>query len=299
MLRFSILLCSLFILCTQLYAQIVISPNISFDAQYQTHILTTQKGDEFIGQIDEIVNDSLSFKISRLDTVLHFGLAEIDFLGLTGETKLDFLPTTNESAAENRPIPYIYTAPAISKHKKVAYKNTLLALNEFDFNIGQHFVVGAGALVPFALKSRFQFNYSINKMLHFGLSNQNIFTVSHVHDGFHLSYNYCMLTLGNDNRFINLATGYMSRLSLKHDFRFKGFKNNEPSVSLTVFFKSKGNWSVFSENLIIFKTNKKRFFPSVNFSKQVQGSTISVSIIPLLFDADIPFIPLMSYSLVI
>lgn len=291
------------VLSTQ--AQTVISPNIDFKSERQTHILVTTNSDQFIGKIIAIRNDSIDFKLRNLDNIVSFELSKVKFLGVSGEKQSDYSYFSEEASPQSdkeRPMPtnqLFYTASALPYQSNGAYRNTMLLWNQFDLQVGKHFNIGAGSIIPALIAIRAQVKVSLSHMIHAGINLQEYVILF---DNQSANHSYAVLTFGDYEKYLNFSYGLWTD---RFDFdNFGGSSTDHyPTLGLGGSYDFGSGWRFYVDALVLF--NYKTFFrnsttvifPSFNFSRQKKRSMFELGLVSVP-DSGIPIIPIVSYNFI-
>ncbi|KAA3639985.1 MAG: hypothetical protein DWQ02_02745, partial [Bacteroidetes bacterium] len=194
------------------------SPNLNLSDATQVHILTTNRGDIFIGRVVEIIDTRVSF-LANGDIPIEFQFNEINKITVKGE---GFLPHSDgdekELALPGRPVqePFntqlmFLTATAFSLDRgKSLYSNVDVLWNSIDIGVTDNFQAGFGVLLPYMAIPRAKFTFDILDKVHLG-AGINVFTVYDFYfNDFNMAFHpFAVTTFGEPNLFVNITGGYI------------------------------------------------------------------------------------------
>lgn len=294
------LLTLLFLSISFLNAQTIISEKFDFNnTAPDCHGLYTHDGDYFVGRTLFIIDDTIGFQIRNLPEPTLFLFEDVRFLGSSSESlqslsgtqlAIDGSQTLQQKSEEQLPMPFnqlVYSSTAIPFEKRGVYRNTMLFANEIDVQVGQHLVVGAGALIPAVLMGKVKGQISASEMLHLGLAVQQYVILV---DEFSITHPYAIVTLGKSHQYLNFTAGYWIE---RENFGVPT-TDTYPMVTLAGSFSFAKNWRFFVEAAAVFQTIDNLVLPTFNFSNHRRKSTFEFGIMAIP-DTVIPLLPLLTY----
>lgn len=290
----------LFFSLFQLSAQTTISDDVSFEnAAPESHALYTTNGDVFIGRALFIRNDTVGFQIRQLTDTTRFLFSDIRFLGTRTEA---FQNSNNswsaeaantagrKSKANELPMPLnqlLYSGTAIPYESKGTYRNTMVLVNQVDYQIGKHLVIGGGAFIPLALMAKVKGQISISEMLHIGLA---VHQYAILFDNLSITHPYAIVTVGQAEQFLNFTTGYW----VERYTNFSPSTEVYPMVTLGGSFAFAKGWRFYAEAAAVFQTFDNLVLPTFNFSNHRRKGMFEIGLLAVP-DSQVPLIPLLSY----
>lgn len=281
------------------YAQTVISPNIELNNSSQSHVLITHLGDQFIGNITAIRNDTIDFKLRSISTPSQFNLLDVSFLGVKGESIQMFQDELNlikPNGSKRKIIPYpsnqlLYTSSALPYRGKGIYRNTMLFVNQVEIQPSEHFSFGVGSFIPALISFKIQGRYSLNELIHFGLA-------VHEHvilfDRQFVTHPYGIVTIGSHNKYVNLSFGYWVD-DQRSSFSGRRTVNTSPSFSIGGSYTFDNNMRIYSETMIVIEEFQTYILPSLTFSKYKRRSMYELGVV-VLPESGFPLLPLLTYN---
>lgn len=285
---------SLFLLLAfQLEGQTLISQNIDFSDTTQVHRFLTERGDQLLGRLQRIENDSFYFQMRNLPTVLVFHLSEVDAVWVKGENRPVRI-VTSEREKPRKPVvqremptnQLLYSATALPYPEKGAYRNVMVLWNQVDFQPNPHLSIGGGILVPALVTLRLQGKVSITEFLHAGVAVQHyqIF-----YDEGAATHPYGMITAGDHQKFLNLTFGYW--------YRFGTFVEDPfPMLSLGGSYQISDRWRFYAEAMVVLDDFDNYVVPSFNVSTSRRRSMFEFGVVTIP-DIEFPLFPQLSYHL--
>lgn len=181
----------------------------------QRHFITTQRGDRFIGRIEEMSGTTILFRI-KSDNLLSFSFSELQFVGVLGEDET--LPTRPMPAApayvyfvrgeDNTSQNLIYSPTAFGyKPGTGEYRNVLFGYNSVDYGVSENFSLGGSAVVPVIFGARLKANFSLSPILHIGVGANAFLGLFDAFDSPLSLHAFGIGTLGTRNLFLNVTAG--------------------------------------------------------------------------------------------
>ncbi|MEL7427477.1 MAG: hypothetical protein AAFN81_31090 [Bacteroidota bacterium] len=281
-------------------AQTIISDALDFTTDDpEAHALYTVSGDYFIGQAIFIRNDTIGFQIRNLSEVTLYLFEEVRFLGTVEES---IQSSTNITLAEEgigerefrrrfeAPMPLhqlLYSYTALPYEGKGVYTNTMVLANQVDFQLGDHFALGAGALIPALVMIKAKAQISASEMLHVGLGAHQFFPF---YDQGTFTHPYVIVTVGNQESYLNFTGGYWIE---RYSYIDSG-PDIYPMVTVAGSFAFAPNWRFFAEAAAVVQTGTSTVLPTFNFSNRSGRGVFEFGIMAIP-DSQIPVLPLLSY----
>lgn len=202
------------------------SPNLNLSDTSQVHILTSNRGDIFIGRVIEIIDTRVSF-LANGDIPIEFQFSEIKKIVVKGEE----ISSENENNGSepvfpNRRIQEPFntqlmfltpTAFTLDRGKRL-YSNVNVLWNSLDIGVTDHFQAGFGVVLPVLAIPRAKFAIDLTEKVHVG-AGINAFTVI---DFYYWELNmafhpYAVTTFGEPDLFVNITGGYILPLGYIED----------------------------------------------------------------------------------
>jgi hypothetical protein len=132
----------LFLLATlPLIAQIVIEKGVTTTNNFQTHVLTTNRGDVFIGRAISLDSGTVRFNVRNANQI-ELKFKEVDTISLFGGKWIDYI-YKNNFAERTALMP---TAFSMEKGG-IEYHNEMLFVNTVNYGVTDQFTIGAGGVV--------------------------------------------------------------------------------------------------------------------------------------------------------
>lgn len=205
----------LLLLTWQINAQIYIEKGVSTTVHFQTHLLVTTNGDEFIGRTTSLDSGMVGFKIRQANEIL-LDYAQVDSIKLMGSE--DFHRVYRFDFAERTAL--MPTAFGLNKGA-LEYHNEFVFINTINYGVRDHFTVGAGiAPVPnnYFYNVHLKLSENLGQYIHvalgglFGAGRSNDGYTNDIYtDGSASQIRYLMpfgsLTLGSRQNFISFSLG--------------------------------------------------------------------------------------------
>lgn len=155
-----------FFLIWQLNAQIYIEKGVSTTVHFQTHLLVTTDGDEFIGRTISLDSGMVAFKIQHANEIL-LDFKQVDSIKLIGSE--DYRRIYRSDFAERTAL--MPTAFALNRGA-LEYHNEFVFINTINYGVRDHFTVGAGiAPIPsnYFYNIHLKLSENLGKNIHFAL----------------------------------------------------------------------------------------------------------------------------------
>ena len=284
---------------TTLSSQTIISNALDFADPAQTHNLLTYRQDQLLGRVLFIHNDTIGFQLFNLRDTTLFLLEDVAFLGVAGEAMSvlnSAAPAEIRVPVYNRrrpPVPLpanqlLFSATALPYPEKGAYRNTMLLVNQADYQFNKNVSIGAGILIPASIMARGQVRYSITDFVHIGLAAEQYV---HFFDAATSFHPYTMLTVGEREKFINFTVGYW----IDNYAYFDDGRAVYPLISFAASFSFANNWRVYTETVAVFESFENIILPYFMFSHHRHRRTLEFGLVAIPSSV-IPLLPLISYG---
>ncbi|RME99155.1 MAG: hypothetical protein D6772_08110 [Bacteroidetes bacterium] len=293
-LRILCLVLGSFLTAPYLHAQLIISDKVEFGQANQLHMLWTKRGDQLLGHLLSIQQDTLTFRLSGLDNVLRYHRREVTFVGLANEAFPVFNKvTTRYRNRQGKKLEFprhslLYSATALAPQNRASYRNNILLVNELQYNINPYLSVGVGAFVPPVIILRATARVSINELLHIGV-NVNQYFDTYWPDRY--THPYLMLTLGKQEKYINFTYGRWFQI-----YAWDDSSESFPMISIGGSYMVSSHWRVFFEGLVYDDGYANDILPTGYFNYLRRRSVYGFGLWGLPQDAGIPLLPWFSYS---
>ncbi|HKK77245.1 MAG TPA: hypothetical protein VJ953_19355 [Saprospiraceae bacterium] len=195
------IICLVFLCCTcvfHLEAQ-EFSKDLDFDDPSQIQVLETRRGDHFIGKVQSLEDQRLSFLI-REENLLIFTISEIERL----------YPFKTEGEWEDFRPAYLSVFPTAYNLPKGAweYQNNSVLWNTLYYGVSDHFSIGGGFIIPAFFTLRLKYTTELSEKFALGLQNQNLMGLIS-DEGNSLSTFTLTGTLGKPANFLNFGVGLL------------------------------------------------------------------------------------------
>ena len=272
-----------------LYCQEIIAPEVRLGDTSQWHLLTTQRGDRFIGNAFYVQPPELGFRLGSGDT-LFFDLSAVKSVSIA---------TEENTRPANKPFQVgreaLYQDLFISNSAFCApkgtrqFRNTQLAWNHVDFAATSHYSIGMGYVLPFFLIVRTRLASSTEGPFNIGAGINFLFSLSPEPDFPRTAHFYVATTLGRRDKYFNLNAGYA--LGLKFN------SNSQFVITGGGAFRLSGPWSVLIDNLYLPDAPNRKLYPGLGLSYARGNSRLDLGYFFFTtFSTDIVNSPGIGYS---
>ncbi len=165
----------------------------------------------------------------------------------------------------------------------------MVLANQVDFQLGDNFAVGAGALIPALVVVKAKASIKASELLHLGLAAHQYFPF---YDEGSFTHPYAIVTVGDRERYLSFTGGYWIE-------RYRYFDNGPdvyPMITVGGSFAFTSNWRFFAEAAAVLQAGSNIVLPTFNFSNlSASGRGMFEFGIMALPDAQIPVLPILSY----
>jgi hypothetical protein len=260
----------------------------------QQHTLWTKRGDQLLGRLLTFEQDTLNFQLPAPAPVVKYHRREVVFVGLAGEAFPQFRrATTRYMDARGAEFVFprqslLYSATALAPENRGSYRNNILLINEVEFNLSEHFSLGAGAFVPPLIILRAQARLSLSPLIHLGLAG-NYYAATAYRESY--THPYLALTLGNRETYINLTYGYW----LYHG-EYYDAEDSFPIVTIGGSHTFSQRWRIFFEGVLYHDRYDTYLLPTGYFNYLRRRTVYGFGLWGLPQDAGIPMLPWFSYT---
>lgn len=284
---------------------------LDFEDNTQTHIITTKRGDVFMGRISAIVNTKVVFQFK--EATLNFDLSDLKVIRVINseEEMATYANLRNKlsNKTKNKAYPIMHgherllIGPSAFNLRKGEgeYRNTGVLLNMMDYGFSDNFSAGLGAAIPFLVQFRAKYSQALLPNIRLGVGT-NLFFITLDNSAKTPMYNhsYGVVSIGTPERFLTGSVGYF--------FPFADeFTDKTSVITLGGGFRMSKNWRFMLESLIIpgLSPNNPRFFPVINvgwfnMNHKVDFGLMSFQIETFTFNGPPQFtfipIPTVSYA---
>lgn len=243
--RYRFLLFSL-VLCFSLSAQSYksrIHYKVKLGDTDQLHQLILLDYTKLLGTALEIENDEIFFQLRSSSEVSIIPLKELRFLGVfTGTTASPVSgPVSTVGLAD---LTYERTALPYQTKSQLRIINLVYAVTEWNTN--EHIQLGLGLAGPLGVIATARLRYTVLPDVHMGVSNQILFPPfsQGFNDGLLVVGDLsAMLTVGDENRFLNLGTGLF--------YNTDSFSSNAWGHRMAIGGKVSPKWHLYGEALMV------------------------------------------------
>jgi hypothetical protein len=209
----SIVTLLLFLLALQVNAQLKIAKNLSTTNHFQTHLLTTVDGDEFVGRTISLDSGRVTFQLYKANEII-LEFKQVDSIGLLPFDKLKRV-YKSEFAERTSLMP---TAFPLEKGA-VDYHNEMLFLNTVNYGVRNNFTVGLGffTMPDYTYYNvHLKFTQPLGKSLHLALG--SMMSNGLIDEGYYFDGRkyvsrfiapFGALTAGTRHNFANISLGRM------------------------------------------------------------------------------------------
>lgn len=172
----------------------------------QLHQLILLDYSKLLGTALEINERAIYFKLRSSNELSIIPVRELRFLGVFD---LDDLKPINRDGAGPGFTDLTYERTALPFHSSGNVKIINLLYAVVEWNLNKNLQVGTGIAGPLGIMGTIRYRFSLGKEVHLGLSNQTLLPPfgQFGNDLIVIGDLTSMLTLGNENRFLNLGTG--------------------------------------------------------------------------------------------
>jgi hypothetical protein len=285
-----------------LEAQTIIGENFQLNKPDQNHVLLTHNGDQLLGRVLFIQDDIVGFQLRNLRDTIQFTLQEIAFIGDSQELKLQIAAqkdvVATSTAEEKRtsrgkefPMPtnnLFYSATALNHGAKGTYRNTLLLYNYLERQFSPNISVGAGGFLPGFITLRAQLKKSLTDFIHIGAAYQ-VFQI--LVDDQRASHPYAMVTIGDNQKYLNFTYGYWI-----DRFGFNDSRDTYQMFTAGGSFSITDTWRFYAEIVTAYQPFDTTVLPSFSFSNHRRRNTYEFGLLAIPA-SDFPLLPLFTYYL--
>ncbi len=276
------------------------SPNLNLSDTSQVHVLTTNRGDIFIGRVIEIIDTRVSF-LAKGDISIEFQFSEIQKIDVKGEEiypksenyeEQPVFPNRRSQEPFNTQLMFLTPTAFTLDRGKTLYSNVDVLWNSLDVGVTDHFQVGFGVVLPFIAIPRAKFAIDLTEKVHVG-AGVNAFTVI---DFYYWELNmalhpYAVTTFGNPDLFINITGGYILPLGyIEERVMVAGLGVGGESEK----FVYKGELLIYQEP-VWNGMRYTRLFPELGFGIKARNKRFELGIVGLAV-FDFPLFPYLSFK---
>lgn len=258
----------------------------------QNHQLILLDYSKLLGTAVSIDNDTLYFKLHSANEPSAIPVREMRYLGeFMGKDRQRALTQATPGFTD-----LTYERTALPFHSKGQFRTIMVLYNVAEFNLNDHIQIGAGVGGPLGILTTQRLRTSLLPELHVALSNQALYVP--LLDGFEsntviIGDLTALVTLGNDQRFLNLGTGI--------------FYNTDTSDEqiwlhrMGVGGKIGAKWHLYGEAVVSLseRFNVFELYPSFNASYGSRNHRWQFGFMTIVFDGESfvsPPIPYVGYS---
>lgn len=238
--------------------QEIITPGVRLGDTSQLHLLVTQRGDHFLGNVFYLQPPELGFRLRSGDT-LFFDLSTLKSVEVaTGENAR--LPGRLNKKTEGGFFQDLFisnTAFSAPKGSRL-FRNTQLAWNQVDFAATNHYSIGMGYVLPFFFLVRTRLASNSEGPLNIGAGINFLFSLSPEPEFPRTAHIYLASTLGKKDKYFNFNAGYAVGLRSNSDSRFV--------LSAGGAFRLSGPWHILIDNLFLPGKEGKTLYPGFGIS---------------------------------
>lgn len=239
------------------------SHQLNLQDSSQVHILRTNRGDRFVGQLKDIRSTNLFFVLGNGDE-LTFAFKEVVSIITWQEENLDggkgwqrqfrgnlLVEGQNRGiGAEN----LIYSSTAFNYEPgEGEVRSFVFIVNVVDVGVAKGVSVGGGFVLPDIGILRMKATTPVGKSLHIGAGVNMIFPLTDITDIEGVAHTYAVLTSGNPDRFLNVTVGAFIALDSFSDDIFIG--------SIGGGYRVAPQWRLHFE--MVFGAEEGAFIPAV------------------------------------
>ncbi|MEM1214591.1 MAG: hypothetical protein AAGJ82_02820 [Bacteroidota bacterium] len=272
-----LLLLLLSVWCSCGYGQTIIGEDLDFADPDQKHTLVTKRGDQFLGHLHWLSNDSLGFQIASLPDTTVFQLAAVEYVGLLGtqpvvyrDLDAAFVPDYADDPRYSLPFHLLnYSATALPYAGKGSYKNTMLAVNQVDFTPNEHLGITVGAFIPAIFMIKVRAHVSLSDIIHVGGAWHQYLSVFD-QDSRLPSHPYAVLTVGDHKKYINITYGFW----MYNDNNSFFDQENFPLITLGASYAFSNRWRFFAEAAALFSNESPQVYPTFFLSNHKRQRTL-------------------------
>ncbi len=241
-----------------LRSQEIIAPEVRPGDTSQLHLLATERGDRFIGNLFYIQPPELGFRLRAGDT-LFFDLSAVKGVDIISEEDYQLMKKPRRYGASGlyQDLFISNTAYAPPRGSR-QFRNTQLAWNHIDFAATDHYSIGTGYVLPFFLVVRMRLASSSERLFNIGAGINFLFSLSPEPEFPRTAHIYVATTLGERDKYFNLNAGYAVGLKSNSDSQFL--------ISLGGAFRLAGPWSVIIDTLYLPELNEGKLYPGLGVS---------------------------------
>lgn len=230
----------------------------------QVHILRSQRGDRFVGQLKDIRSTTIYFRLNNGDE-LSFDFHEVISVVTWEEEKTKgtpswqrslrqrggiFLDSEKSIGAEN----LIYSSTAFNYEKlRGEVRSFSFLINVIDIGIAEGVSLGGGFSLPDIGIFRTKITTPISENSHIGVGSNLIFPISDFSNISGLAHTYLVLTRGNKDRYLNFTAGAF--------ISFDSFNDHLFIASLGGAYRVSPRWRMHFE--FFFGAEEGAFIPGI------------------------------------
>jgi hypothetical protein len=286
-----------------LNAQTVIGENFQISKPDQNHVLLTQSGDQLLGRVLFIQDDTIGFQMRNLKDTIRFSLSEVAFIGDSEQLRIQIaeqkeagllspvVDNTTTPRGKEFPMPtnnLFYSATALNHNAKGTFRNTLLLYNYLERQFSPNISVGAGGFLPGFITLRAQLKKSLTEFVHIGAAYQ-VFQI--LVDDQRASHPYAMLTIGDRQKYLNFTYGFWI-----DKFGFNDTRDTYQMFTAGGSFAFTETWRFYAEVVTVYEAFDPTVLPSFSFSNHRRRNTYEFGLLAIPA-SDFPLLPLFTYYL--
>lgn len=187
--------------------------NYSVGDTARVYVLTTKRGDRFVGKIAGYEEGKVIFQLEN-GTKLPFEYGEIESLLNEEEVKRETFKYLGPSEIDMNGAQNLYLTPTGFNYKsgQGEYRNVEIFYNSIDYGVSDNFSIGIGLIPLFVanvVNLKTKVSFSIQDFVHVGVGGMVFagFTINSFDDNWGAGTLHGSLSIGTEEKFINVGYG--------------------------------------------------------------------------------------------